>query len=408
MLTLLFGFGGCFSSIPVGDSQKPDVILVSIDTLRADHLSCYGYERETSPFLDRLAKSGTQFLDARSPSPWTLPTHTTMMTGLHPHRHGVVDDSVERDPNTIMLAQVMKESGYETAGFVSSLYVSSIFGFEKGFDFFEDFSLHTERENLSGRVSASEVVDRAITWWKKREPGKPVFLFLHFYDAHYAYEPPEPYNSLFDRPSQKGDPRYRNYFYFKKHPPSKTDFQHLIAQYDESIRYIDDQLLRLHDSLDGRSVRWVITSDHGEEFGERNIVRRATEGQQPPRAPRRQRPFDMGATFQAFDPHTQHVPTVVLHLARGIQVAALQRVPMERFALNVEAEFGARGQKLGAVRRRAVEVRPPRQNGTDIDGGGVHRNMPLQRSGGGQGMPRQVAHGHLAHVAGPRQVERIG
>ena len=140
MLTLLFGFGGCFSSIPVGDSQKPDVILVSIDTLRADHLSCYGYERETSPFLDRLAKSGTQFLDARSPSPWTLPTHTTMMTGLHPHRHGVVDDSVERDPNTIMLAQVMKESGYETAGFVSSLYVSSIFGFEKGFDFFEDFS----------------------------------------------------------------------------------------------------------------------------------------------------------------------------------------------------------------------------------------------------------------------------
>ena len=269
MLAYFFGLGACTSSIPPGDVQKPDVILVSIDTLRADHLSCYGYERKTSPFLDRLAKNGTQFMDARSPSPWTLPTHTTMMTGLHPHQHGVVDDSVERDSDTIMLAQVMNNSGYETAGVVSSLYVSSIFGFEQGFDFFEDFSLHTERANLSGRVSASEVVDRAIAWWKKREPGKPVFLFLHFYDAHYAYEPPAPYNSMFDRPSQKGDPRYRNYFHFKKNPPNEADFQHLVAQYDESIRYIDDQLLRLHDALDGRSIRWVVTSDHGEEFGER-------------------------------------------------------------------------------------------------------------------------------------------
>ncbi|MAA79063.1 MAG: hypothetical protein CL916_07355 [Deltaproteobacteria bacterium] len=269
MWTLFFVLGACSSSIPVGDTQNPDVILVSIDTLRADHLSCYGYERRTSPFLDRLAEQGTMFSDARSPTPWTLPTHTTMMTGLHPHSHGVVDDSVQRDPNTTMLAQVMKESGYETAGVVSSLYVSSIFGFEKGFDFFEDFSLHTERANLSGRVPASDVVDRAIEWWKEREAGKPVFLFLHFYDAHYAYEPPDPYNRIFDRPSQKGDLRYRNYFHFQKNPPSKTDFRHLIAQYDESIRYIDDQLLRLHKELKGRSIRWVITSDHGEEFGER-------------------------------------------------------------------------------------------------------------------------------------------
>ena len=267
MLSLFLG--ACAPSIPSGDPQKPDVVLISIDTLRADHLSCYGYERKTSPFIDSLAKQGTVFVDARSPSPWTLPTHTTMMTGLHPHRHGVVDDSVQRDPQTKMLAQVMKESGYETGGVVSSLYVSSIFGFDQGFDYFEDFSLHTEKANLSGRVQASAVVDRAIKWWKKREPNKPVFLFLHFYDAHYAYEPPKPYNSIFDRPSQKGDLRYRNYFYFKKNPPSEVDFQHLIAQYDESIRYIDDQLLRLHRTLKDRNVRWVITSDHGEEFGER-------------------------------------------------------------------------------------------------------------------------------------------
>ena len=118
----------------------------------------------------------------------------------------------------------------------------------------------------------------------------------------------------------------------------------------------------------------------GEKFGQRDVVRRATEGQQPPGAPRRQRSFDVGVAFQAIHTRAQHVPTVVLHLARCIQVAALQYIPVERFALNVETEFGARGQQLGAVRRRAVQVRPPRQNGTDIDGGGVHRNMSMQRS----------------------------
>ena len=183
-------FFACSSSIPAGDLKQPDVILVSIDTLRADHLSCYGYERETSPFLDRLAVKGVRFTDARSPSHWTLPTHTTMMTGLHPHRHGVVDDTVQRSSETEMLAELMQKNGYRTAGVVSSLYVSSVFGFDKGFDHFEDFALHTERANLSGQVDAKGVVDAALAWWKKQEEGKPIFLFVHFYDAHYAYEPP--------------------------------------------------------------------------------------------------------------------------------------------------------------------------------------------------------------------------
>ena len=245
------------------------MILVSIDTLRADHLSSYGYDRETSPFLDALAEKGVRFTDARSPSPWTLPTHTTMMTGLHPHRHGVVDDTVQRSQKTKMLAEMMKKNGFKTAGVVSSLYVSSVFGFDKGFDHFEDFSLHTERANLSGRVDAKGVVDAALSWWKRQEEGKPIFLFIHFYDAHYAYEPPPPYDTLFDRASKEGDLRYRNYFHFQKNPPSKEEFLHLIAQYDESIRYVDDQLNRLSKELEGRDLRWVVTSDHGEEFGER-------------------------------------------------------------------------------------------------------------------------------------------
>ena len=259
----------CRSSVPRGDPKVPDIILISIDTLRADHLSCYGYERRTSPFIDTLAQKGIRFLDARSPSPWTLPTHTTMLTGLHPHSHGVVDDSMHRGDDVLMLAEAMKEQGYDTAGFVSSLYVSSIFGFEKGFDHFHDFGLHTEKKNLSGVVHASEVVDKALAWIQNRKEGTPIFVFLHFYDVHYPYEPPSPYDEIFDRPSSKGENRYKNYFYYQKNTPTSEEFTHIQAQYDESIRYVDTELARFAKEIEGRSLRWIITADHGEEFGER-------------------------------------------------------------------------------------------------------------------------------------------
>ena len=98
-----------------------------------------------------------------------------------------------------------------------------------------------------------------------------MFLFLHVYDAHYAYDPPEPYASMFDRPPEKGDPKYRNYFHFKKKPLTPEQFEHQLAQYDESIRFVDAQLKRISEAAAaaGRSVRWVVTADHGEEFGER-------------------------------------------------------------------------------------------------------------------------------------------
>ena len=259
--------------LPAGDPQKPDVIFVSIDSLRADHLSSYGYARKTSPFIDELAAQGVRFHWARSTSPWTLPSHLTMFSGFMSTSHHVVDDTARLDPRIPVLPELMKSSGWLTGGFVSSLYVSEVFGFDRGFDRFEDFDLHTEKKNLSREVNAELVVDTAAKWVAEQQPGKPVFLFLHFYDVHYNYLPPAPYDSMFDRPHRKGDLRYRNYFYFlkKKNKVSKKQFAHQVAQYDESIRYLDDQLRILNDAFvaAGRQVRWVITSDHGEEFGER-------------------------------------------------------------------------------------------------------------------------------------------
>lgn len=266
---------GCWQrtpgALPAGDPQTPDIIFVSIDTLRADHLSSYGYERETSPFLDSLAAEGVRFQHARSASPWTLPAHTTMFTGQFPATHRVVDDNLALKSDVPVLPELLQQAGYTTGGFVSTLYVSRKFGFERGFDKFNDFSIDTEKENLSGDLVASTVIDDALRWWSGQPAGEPVFLFVHLYDVHYTYDPPPPYDTLFDRAPEKTDPRYRKYFYYKRHPLTQEQFAHQIAQYDESIRYVDDQLKRIAEATAaaGRQVRWVVTSDHGEEFNER-------------------------------------------------------------------------------------------------------------------------------------------
>ena len=253
---------------PARVDGRPDIVLVSIDTLRADHVGAYGYARDTTPFLDRLAAAGARFAHARSPSPWTLPSHTTLLTGLNPFTHLVVDDDVKVDLSVPVLPEVLQAAGYATGGFVSTLYVSRRFGFERGFDVFSDFDITDEKKNLSGEVDAEHVVDEALDFARART-DKPLFLFLHLYDAHYPYEAPSPYDARFDRPAQKGDARYRNYFHHAREPLDDAQLAHQIAQYDEEILYLDAQLARLHEALGRRDTVWLVTADHGEEFFER-------------------------------------------------------------------------------------------------------------------------------------------
>ncbi|MFT4979871.1 MAG: arylsulfatase A-like enzyme, partial [Myxococcota bacterium] len=149
-LVIIALLSACWSTVPdtlpPGDPDRPDIIFVSIDTLRADHLSSYGHSRETSPFLDRLAAEGVRFSQARSASPWTLPAHTTMLTGQLPSTHRVVDDNLSLADSVPVLPALLQEAGYNTGGFVSTLYVSRKFGFERGFDAFNDFGINTERQ----------------------------------------------------------------------------------------------------------------------------------------------------------------------------------------------------------------------------------------------------------------------
>ncbi len=117
-----------------GGRARPNVILISIDTLRADHISGYGCDRRTTPFIDTLIRRGTSFSNAISPSPWTLPAHMSLFTSLYPHTHGVTDNVLALNDNVVTLPMLLKRAGYRTGGFASCLYLFPGYGFDRGFD----------------------------------------------------------------------------------------------------------------------------------------------------------------------------------------------------------------------------------------------------------------------------------
>ncbi len=262
--------------LPRGHATRPDVLLLSIDTLRADHLGAYGYEeasgRDTSPFIDQLAAKGTVFEQAWSPTSWTLPSHTSMLSGLLPDHHGVIDDHLRIPADLPMVQEAFREAGYGTIGAVATLFVSSRFGFDRGFDHFQDFGVQSKTVNNLSIVDADHVFHNALYEAQKQTHGKPLFVFVHVYDAHYGYDAPPPYNELFDRPPTWDDERYKTYHaYLKKGLPSDEQMAHQVAQYDEEIRYVDAMFEELVTTwrASGRDLIVAVTADHGEEFGER-------------------------------------------------------------------------------------------------------------------------------------------
>ena len=255
--------------------ERPNILLISIDSLRADHLHCYGYDRPTSPTIDGLATEGTLFQTCVAPTSWTLPSHLTMLTGLPPEEHGVFWDRAAIGPQAVFLAEVLKDSGYATAGFASGPYLGGSFGFTQGFDVYDESVIKGSWESHRGSTSPT-TIGLVQTWleaWSEGGKQKPFFLFVHMWDVHYDYAPPSPYNTLFD-PHYSGTITADNYALGDHvHPDMDArDLEHVIALYDGEIRYTDRHLGRLLDSLKGLEVFeqtiTVVTSDHGDEFFE--------------------------------------------------------------------------------------------------------------------------------------------
>jgi arylsulfatase A-like enzyme len=255
-------------------AARPDIIFIVVDTLRADHLGCYGYGRPTSPRLDALAGGGTLFESAWAAAPWTLPSIMSMMTSRYPSGHRVENDGLKLAADVPTLATALGASGYTTAGFVSHVYVSAAFGFNRGFEHFEDFGLSGPGYRLEARMEppADKVTDSALRWLAGRK-DRPVFLFVHYFDPHWPYEPPKATRALF--PSSYAGPLDAGYDSISKfldpEVPIPADYrQFLIDQYDGEVRFVDEQIGRLIDGVAAthrQKPLWVVVAgDHGEEF----------------------------------------------------------------------------------------------------------------------------------------------
>jgi arylsulfatase A-like enzyme/Flp pilus assembly protein TadD len=223
-----------------------NVILITVDTLRADKIGCYGNGNVATPTMDAFAAQGIRYERAISQTPLTLPSHTTIMTGTLPIFHGVRDNGGFVVPaELVTMAEAFKTKGYDTAAFVAAYVLDSKWGLNQGFDtYFDKFDLSRFEKISLGEVQrpANEVIDEALGWIDKKKDGK-FFAWIHLYDPHTPYAPPEPFKSQYAQNPYLGE-----------------------------ISYTDTQLARLWDFLDRNGLRdnlfLIFTSDHGESLGE--------------------------------------------------------------------------------------------------------------------------------------------
>lgn len=267
---------GLFMLLISGCSRRlPNIILVSIDTLRADHLSCYGYERHTSPILDSLASRGALFELCQAQAPWTLPSHATMFTGLTVRNHGTTlsgGNEKKLDPSLASLPVLLHDNGYRTAGFVNVRFLTEPFGFNTGFD-------HFVFDSENGWM-AEYTVNSAVNWLREeldsQEEGEdiPLFMFIHLWDVHSPYNPPVPFANYFTDLTRETSCEWAMGEGDEVLNPEDKDF--FIARYDGSISYVDHELGRLFSELRTLGISdntlIIITADHGEEFFEHGGV----------------------------------------------------------------------------------------------------------------------------------------
>jgi arylsulfatase A-like enzyme len=269
-------------------AARPNLVLVSIDSLRYDHLHAYGYPRETSPTIDRLAREGVRFESAVSTTSWTLPAHAALFTGLYDSTHGLVDNGQRLAPGLATLAERLAQAGYHTAGFFGGPYLHPTFGLGDGFEVWQscmtavpgdlsDAALRDESRAPKGRshgdVTGPRTLEAVTRWAGERPSDRPFFLFLHLWDVHYDFIPPPPYDRLFD-PDYRGTISGVDFMGNPAVGPAMDprDRDHLIALYDGEIRFTDAILgeilaaLRERGLLENALV--AVTADHGEEFFE--------------------------------------------------------------------------------------------------------------------------------------------
>jgi arylsulfatase A-like enzyme len=290
------------ADLPDPPESAPNVLLIVLDTVRAQSMSLYGYERTTTPFLKSLAEEGVVFQWAIAPCSHTLPSHATLFTGRFQYETGA-DWSTPLGPKYPTLAEVLSSHGYETAGFVANTAVLSATwsGLGRGFSRYEDQIAFGARfvyssslirfalgqnwvrqligyRDLLGRKQAYRITDDFLRWLDRVPNGHPFFAFLNYYDAHQPYLPPAKFDGMFG-PTDRLGTYLARYMHGVRCSPGNTppeEIQAMHNAYDAAIAYLDADLNRLFGELRQRDVLdrtlVILVSDHGEEFGEHSTL----------------------------------------------------------------------------------------------------------------------------------------
>ena len=271
LFILLVALCGCAGA---AEPARPNVILVTVDTLRADHMACYGYSRNTMPFVEGLAKQGILFSNAYSTSSWTAPSMASLATALYPREHGVLHGAAKQrneqevlDGKFLTLAEALKGAGYKTFGIFSTGHTTRKAGFDQGFDVFQSLGFAESPRPNQAAAEMKPLISKS----------SPYFLWIHYFDPHVPYTAREPWISAYstnaaacakwsgmdflDQPEKKAEmTEFRN---------DPTALQTLIDLYDSELGYTDHYIEDLFHMLEiGEDSLVIVTADHGEQFME--------------------------------------------------------------------------------------------------------------------------------------------
>lgn len=268
--------------------ERPNIVLISLDTTRADALSCYGVPEGpylvntiTTPNIDALALRGIRFEHFFAHAPSTLSSHASMLTGLDPHGHAVVRNGFPLVPSHPTLAESLSAAGWETMAVVGSSALESAMGLQRGFHLYDD--VVTDISGITYQASADNVVSRVFTALDHREDTeKPLFLMAHFYDPHAPYEPPEPFRSRYVDPRYTGNVRPEDPASFKafaslvrRNAADPADISHVSNLYLGEVAFVDDQVGVLLGGLSERGILEhaivIIVADHGETLADESM-----------------------------------------------------------------------------------------------------------------------------------------
>ncbi|MCP4592467.1 MAG: sulfatase-like hydrolase/transferase [bacterium] len=259
-------------------NDRPNVLLITVESLRADHVGCYGYERPTTPNIDALSAQATRYTQAYSATSWTLTSHASMFTGLYPKVHQVTLPQDRLSDAHTTAAEVLADDGYQCAAVVGGPYLRKTFNLSQGFEYFDESVASSSNDEAHRDVTNPRMAEAMERFLREgRDPRRPFFMFGYYWDVHYDFIPPAPYDTMFvPDGAEPIDAVQFGPIVALGRDISEAQLAYLTAQYDGEIRCTDEYLGRLWallrelDLWDNTVI--ILTADHGEQFFEHSYL----------------------------------------------------------------------------------------------------------------------------------------